>query len=172
MGMLTEEEKQDMALAHGKLFTAVCDDCGRGIKANALYVVLKYTKHRWEGKPNDKPFTWNSRVPKKVRCLDCDKEIMDRKPPVKKLHLKGKGKKKLTADDVKNINPMVKRIVIHMLKKTEEPIENKSFKTKVFFKAKKKEPKIKKSAINTTLRLLRKAKAIRMKKGHYSIIKQ
>jgi len=167
MPLLNEDQKKEMALAHRKMYAAQCDECEKLIPAGQLYVVLKYTKVKWEGPPTQRPHTWNARVPKKVRCLECNNKIIEPLKP--KQVIGGKGKKALTKDEAGKLNKMVRSIAIRMLKKSEKPIENASFKLKVFLKAKKKEPKIKKSVVNATIRLLKKAKVLKYKQKHWSL---
>jgi len=169
MGLLTEREQKKAALLHGKLFQAVCDECDRGIPVGTMYVVLKYEKIRWDG-TGPKPFNWNLRVPKKVRCLDCNLVKIEPYIQKKKVVIGGKGRKKLTEGDVKAVNKIVQKVAIRMLKKAEKPIESKDFKSRLYLKAKKKEPSIKKAMVNATLRVLKKAKVIRMKAKAWSLV--
>lgn len=168
MGLLSETEQQDMALAHGKRFSAVCDECGRCIPTGTIFIVLKYEKKKWEGPVNQKPFNWNLRIPKKIMCVDCNKEIVG-EAPAKRIKIGGKGRKKLSKDEINSVNKDVRRTAIGILRKSEEPIEGKLFKVKLFLKLKKKDPKIKKVAINSTLRVLKKAKVLICKKRMWSL---
>jgi hypothetical protein len=170
MGLLTEEQQMEMALAHGKLFSAVCDECGRCVPTGTMYVILKYEKiHRidWQLRP----YIWNRRVPKKIRCLDCNKAYLP-EPDKKKIVIGGKGRKKLSEDEVKSVNKIVRRTAIRLLKKSEKPIENVDFKTRLFTRVRKKDPKIKKGMMNATLRVLRKVKVVSYKKKHWALVEK
>lgn len=175
MGLLTPDERKEMAIAHGRLFEAVCDKCGRCIRLGAPYVVVKYEKLK-RIDPKSRSYTWNRKVPKKIICLDCDEEknhdIREEYAKKKNRKVIGGKRSKLTDKDVKSVNKMVRRIIISILKKSEEEIETAVLKNKILAKAKKKEPNIKKSAINATLRVLRKAKVVQCKKKLWKLVEE
>jgi len=174
MGLLTEKEKQKMALAHGKLFIAVCDDCGRCIKVGTPYVVRKYIKVKWEG-TGQKPFNWNLRVPDKIRCLDCNREKIEPYIQKRKVVIGGKGRKKLTEDEIKLLSKadgiVVKHLVKRFLRKSEDGILTKDLKNKIYARAKGgPTPPIKKATIGKVLRILKKAKVVKCKNSLWTLV--
>ena len=174
MGLLNEVEQQDMALVHRHIFQAVCDekDCGRLIPAGAMYVVVKYTKQKWEG-PGQKPFTWTRRIPKKVRCMDCENSLMaevyEKYEKKKRVKLGKKNRKRVSPEEMAKIDPLIKKLSIRLLTKSEDPIPTDIFKSKLLSRIRKENPKFKKSEINSSLRYLRKAKVLICKKKMWEL---
>ncbi len=62
--MLTEDERKEMAKAHGRMYYAECDSCGKLIPSGALFFAVK-----WSARPDGLNFL--SPVLDKLECVAC-----------------------------------------------------------------------------------------------------
>lgn len=151
--LLTEKEVRQYLLAHGKVFVHSCDDCEEKLIAvGELCVVLKWEK-RTDG------FTFLGRIPKKVRCMECQ---LRRHPPKEVLN-----NKKISSGEAASvgIHPVAQKIILSLIKNNE--IERDLLKGALFKKKAIRE--LKKSDVMRTIRGLRKLKAIKIKAGIWVI---
>lgn len=158
MSILSKEDKGKYALAHGRLFAYSCDtpSCGRLIKEGELCVILKWKK-RTDG------MTFLGRIPEKVRCMVCERELHPPKEEVK-VKAAGRGAKKVSPEIAATIqiNAMLRKFVLSLLKKAGDkgiPVTS----LKMVIRKKKAVRELPKKEIALTLKGMRKLKLFRRK---------
>lgn len=151
--LLTEKEVRQYLLAHGKVYIHSCDDCKEKLIAvGELCVVLKWEK-RTDG------FTFLGRIPKKVRCMECDERLH---PKMEKLN-----STKISNSEAASVgmHPVVQKLILSLIKHNEIPRDE----LLLNLRKKKVVRELKKSDVSRTLRGLRKLKAIKVKNGIWVI---
>jgi hypothetical protein len=110
--LLSKEDQGFYLIRTGRLYEYSCDEpnCGRLIHASDLMVVLKWEK-RTDG------LTILGRIPKIVRCMQCQRE---KHPPKETVSVKsaGRGAKKVSAEiaSTLKIDINVRKFVVKLLK--------------------------------------------------------